>query len=272
MPEGVAVREAEAPRRRAEPAVRPLLLFAVFVAVSLLVYRAALHGPFLSDDFGYIVSNPYTSGFGWANLRTILDPFGPARLYTANYAPVHLLLTALERQIFADDPFGYHVVNVLLLAANATMLVALLRASGLPAAGALAAGAVFLLHPANVEAVAWVSQLKSGLGLALALGALCLHPRRPAVAAALFALGLLTKASAAFAWPMACALVWARTPDGGRRAPRGRLARAVGAPVAAVRAAGVRVVRRRRRGGVHRVRQRRRAGRARSPRSARAIC
>ena len=219
MAQGVAVQEADAPRRTAEPVARPLLLFAAFAALSLLVYRAALHGPFLSDDFGYIVGNPYTSGLGWSNLRAIFDPFGPARLYTANYAPVHLLLTALERQIFADDPFGYHVVNLLLHAANATLLVALLRRSGLPVAGALAAGAVFLLHPANVEAVAWVSQLKSDLALAFAFGALLLHPRRPAAAAALFALGLLSKASAAFAWPMACALAWARcrTADGARR-------------------------------------------------------
>ena len=216
-------REAEqaedAPRRAGGPGARSLLLFAAFATASLFVYRTALHGPFLSDDLGYIVSNPYTSSLSWGNLRAIADPFGPAGLYTANYAPVHLLLTSLERQIFADDPFGYHVVNVLLLATDSALLVALLRASGLPAAGALVAGAVFLLHPANVEAVAWVSQLKSVAALAFALGALRLHPRRPAAAAALFALGLLTKASAAFAWPMAWALAWTRrpTPGGARR-------------------------------------------------------
>jgi hypothetical protein len=204
---------------RPDSAAQALLLFAVFAAVSLLVYRAALHGPFLSDDFGYIVANPYTSGLRWENLRAIFDPFGPARLYTANYAPVHLLLTAFERQIFADHPFGYHVVNLLLHAANASLLVALLRASGLPLAGALAGGAVFLLHPANVEAVAWISQLKSVAALTLAFGALLLHPGRPAAAAALFALALLTKASAAFAWPMACALAWARR---GRARAEGR--------------------------------------------------
>ncbi len=216
---------AREPRRAAESAARPLLVLAAFAAVSLLVYRAALHGPFLSDDFGYIVGNPYTSGLRWENLRAIFDPFGPARLYTANYAPVHLLLTAFERQIFADHLFGYHVVNLLLHAANATLLVALLRGSGLPVAGALAGGAVFLLHPANVEAVAWVSQLKSVAALALAFGALLLHPRRPAAAAALFALGLLTKASAAFAWPMACALAWARgRTSGGARREAGWLA------------------------------------------------
>jgi hypothetical protein len=98
MVQGVAGQEADAPRRTAEPAALPLLLFAVFAAVSLVVYRSALHGPFLSDDFGYIVSNPYTSGLGWANLRAILDPFGP-RVCTRQLRAFHLLLTALERQI-----------------------------------------------------------------------------------------------------------------------------------------------------------------------------
>jgi hypothetical protein len=204
-------------QRAAGPAARALLVFFGFAAAALFVYRAALHGPFLSDDFGYIGTNPYTRSLEWANLRAIFDPFGAARLYTANYAPIHLLLTAIERQSFADDPFGYHVVNLLLHAANATLLSALLRASGLPGAGALVGGAVFLLHPANVEAVAWASQLKTDAALAFALGAVWLQPRRPLAAAALFALGLLTKASAAFAWPMACALAWARRGAGARR-------------------------------------------------------
>jgi hypothetical protein len=214
MAQAAAVSSADAPRRAAGCFVRSLLAFAAFAAALLFVYRAALHGPFLSDDFGYIVTNPYTSSLARENLAAMLDPGGAARLYTANYAPVHLLLTALERQIFADDPLGYHVVNLLVHAANAALLAALLSASGLPPAGALLAGALFAFHPANVEAVAWISQLKSSAALAFALAALLLHPRRPALAAALFALGLLTKASAAFAWPVACALAWARRGAG----------------------------------------------------------
>jgi hypothetical protein len=226
MAQGIAVEGADAPRRSAEPAGRWLLLFTAFAAVAFLVYRAALHGPFLSDDFGYIVTNPYTSGLGPANLRAILDPFGPARLYTANYAPVHLLLTALERQIFADDPFGYHVVNLLLHATNTTLLVALLRRSGLPMAGAVAAGGVFLVHPANVEAVAWISSSRACWRSPSRSARCSAHPRRPAAAAALFALGLLSKASGGLVWR------YAPRPGArlyrGRRAPRGRLARAVG--------------------------------------------
>jgi tetratricopeptide (TPR) repeat protein len=70
-----------------------------------------------------------------------------------------------------------------------------------------------------VEAVAWISQLKTSGALALSLGALLAHRRRPGVAALLFALALLTKVSAVFALPMAAAFTWARRggPGGGAR-------------------------------------------------------
>jgi hypothetical protein len=44
------------------------------------------------------------------SLRAIFDPCGPAKLCAANYVPIHLLFTALEREIFADTPFAYHLV------------------------------------------------------------------------------------------------------------------------------------------------------------------
>jgi tetratricopeptide (TPR) repeat protein len=187
-----------------------LLIFCGFALIAIAVYRGALHGAFVSDDFGYLVTHPYTAELSVSNLRAILDPFGPARLYAANYAPVHLLLTSIERQIFAEDVLGYHLVNVFIHALNASLLVALLLSSRVPLAGALLGGALFTVHPANVEAVAWVSQLKTNAALAFSLGALLAFPRHALLATLLFALGLLTKTSAFFALPMAAALLWAR--------------------------------------------------------------
>jgi tetratricopeptide (TPR) repeat protein len=197
------------------PAAWPFVAFLGFAVLALFVYREALHGPLVSDDFGYITANPYTASLSTANVAAILDPRGDARLYTANYAPVHLLLHALERQIFADDVLGYHLVGVLVHAANAALLAALLAASGVPRGWALWGGALFAVHPANVEAVAWISQLKTHGALALTLAALLAWRRRPGLASLLFGLALLTKASAACALPMAAAFTWAR--GGGRR-------------------------------------------------------
>jgi len=163
-------RDAAAERNAATPAsgrlevwpkAWPLIAFLGFALLALAIYRGALTGPFVSDDLGYIVSHPYTEELSAENLRAIFDPFGPAKLYAANYAPIHLLLTALEREIFADTPFGYHLVNIGVHALNATLLVALLLASGLPRGAALLGGVFFAVHPANVEAVAWASQLKT---------------------------------------------------------------------------------------------------------------
>jgi hypothetical protein len=210
--DAAAERSAATPASgRAEgwPRAWPLVAFLGFALLSLAIYRGALTGPFISDDLGYIVTHPYTEELSVRQVRAIFDPFGPARLYAANYAPVHLLLTAVEREIFAEASFGYHLVNVLVHALNATLLVALLLASGLPGGAALLGGVFFAVHPANVEAVAWASQLKTNAALVFSLGALLALRRHPVWATGLFALGLLTKASAAFALPAAAAFVWA---------------------------------------------------------------
>lgn len=185
-----------------------LIAFLVFAGVNLFVYSPALRGPLISDDFGYLQS-PYTRSLDTEALIEMFDPMGDARLYTGNYAPVHLFLHALERSLFADHLVGYHVVNLLVHSLNSVLLVALLMRSGVPRGAALLGGAFFALHPANVEAVAWISQLKTNGALAFSLLALLCLARRPGLAALCFALALLTKASASFALPMAVGLVWA---------------------------------------------------------------
>jgi hypothetical protein len=216
MRPGPEASEAAPPRADAGwPAWWPAAAFASFAVVAVSLYRDALQGPFLSDDIAYLVTHPYTAPLSWQNVWEILDPWGPAKLYAANYAPVHLLLTAIERHIFADALRGYHLVNLGIHAANATLLVAWLRMAAIPGRMALVAGLFFLVHPANVEAVAWASQLKTNASLAFALGALLALQRRPVLAAALFALSLLTKASGLFALPTAA--VWLFAAPGSRR-------------------------------------------------------
>jgi hypothetical protein len=192
--------------------------FLAFAAISLVVLAPALAGLPVSDDLVYIVYNPYIAALTAENLLAILDPWGGPTLYTVNYAPVHMLLHALEFQLFGGNVVGYHVVNALVHALNATLLVALLRSSRVAAPAAWVGGLLFTVHPANVEAVAWMFQLKTSAALALSLAALLAQRRRPALATFFFALALLTKATAAFALPMAAAFVWARRgSEGGSR-------------------------------------------------------
>jgi hypothetical protein len=196
--------------RAADPRLWPVF-FLASLACCLLVYHAALTGPFVSDDLLYIVNNVTVRELDGRGLPGVLDPFGAATLEVGNYAPLHLLGHAAEWRAFGADVRGYHVVNLVLHALCATLLLALLLRNGVAKGLALFAAGVFLLHPANVEAVAWISQLKSVLAMALALGALLALERRPLLATGLFSAALLTKAMAAFALPMAAGLVWARS-------------------------------------------------------------
>jgi hypothetical protein len=182
--------------------------FAAFFAAGLLAYGPALRGEFVSDDQHYVRDNAYLHELSLENLREILDPTSVLVIVVENYAPVHLLLNALQWQVFGTHTTGYHVVNVAFHALASLLLVLLFARVGVPPPAALAGGAVFLLHPLNVEAVAWIAQLKSPSALALAVAALLAHPRRPLLAAVLFGLALLAKPSALFALPVAVVLTW----------------------------------------------------------------
>jgi hypothetical protein len=194
-----------------------VLFFVASVGLVLALYRPALHGPFVSDDLHYIAQNRRVQELSLDNLRAMADPRGVVALDVGNYAPVQMLGHSLAWRVFGPETLGHHVVNLVLHALSATLLVWLLLTTGVPQSAALAAGAIFLVHPANVEAVAWVSQLKSALALPLALGALLALPRQAWLATLLFAGALLAKATAVCVLPAAALLEWSRT--GRVRAP-----------------------------------------------------
>lgn len=183
-----------------------------FAALAAGVHAPAMSGPFVSDDVAYLVSHPYTGSLSLGNLGAIFDPRSPAMLYTGNYAPLHLLLSALERAILGASPFGYHALNVALHALDAWLLALLFARAGLGATAAVGGALFFLLHPANVEAVAWSSQLKSVAALAFGLLAALTFERRPGSATLLFALAIGCKAQALFLLPSAAA--WLATREG----------------------------------------------------------
>ena len=194
-----------------------LLIFAGFAVLCLGLYRDALSGSFVSDDISFIPQNPFVTSAG-IDLTGVFDPFGDARFFVGgNYMPVPFLAHVVEWKLWGAETLGYHVVNVLLHALNATLLLVLLTLSGVTTRTALLAAAFFAIHAANVEAVAWISQLRTLLALGFSLAALISIRRHPLLSVSLFALGLLSKASAAFAWPMACALYWARLRRGEAR-------------------------------------------------------
>ena len=72
-----------------------------------ILLQPALHGAFINDDYVYILNHPYTNPLNAENFIEILDPFGDAMLYGVNYAPVQLLVHALERLVFGKPPLSH---------------------------------------------------------------------------------------------------------------------------------------------------------------------
>ncbi len=171
----------------------------VAVVLALIIYWPAMHGQMLWDDSGHLTG---LSQQGWDGLASMWTRIGA----TQQYYPLLYSVFWLEHRIwgnpavlFGDNTFPYHVMNVLQHAGVALVLWHVLRRLAVP--GAWLAALLFLVHPVNVESVAWMSEQKNTLSALFFLGALACwlrfddtRRRGPyAAALALFVLGLLTK-------------------------------------------------------------------------------
>ena len=117
------------------------------VAVS---YYPALFGGFVIDDHLFAEA---PAVHAWSGLWNIW--FSPADVEgEGHYWPILYTTFWLEHKIWGLDPFGCHLVNVLLYMVNVLLLWRLLRLLAMPGAWAIAA--VFAVHPMHVDSVAWV--------------------------------------------------------------------------------------------------------------------
>lgn len=124
------------------------------MAATLLAYRPAMSAGFIWDDDSYLTGNPLLRGLD--GLRRIWIP-GQA----PQYYPVVFTSFWIEHLLWGLHPAGYHLVNIGLHALDALLVWRLGRALRLP--GAWFIGALFALHPVQVESVAWITERKNVL-------------------------------------------------------------------------------------------------------------
>ncbi|TMH32057.1 MAG: tetratricopeptide repeat protein [Betaproteobacteria bacterium] len=168
-----------------------LFVVALTIAV-LIVYQPVWNGGFIWDDAAHVTRPDVRS---WAGLWSIW--FEPGA--TQQYYPLTHSFFWLQHRLWGDAPTGYHIVNIVLHAAAASIAGLLLYRLAIP--GAYFAAAIFALHPVQVESVAWVTEIKNTLSAVFYLGAAIawLHYREKAsrgaylLALGLFVLALCTK-------------------------------------------------------------------------------
>ena len=127
----------------------------LIILLVFLAYLPTLRGGFIWDDDSYVTHNPTLHDLG--GLQRIWFKVGAVPQY---YPLVHTTFW-LEYHLWALNPIGYHLINVLLHAVAAILLWQVLRR--LQAPGAWLAAVIFALHPVEVESVAWVTERKNVL-------------------------------------------------------------------------------------------------------------
>jgi len=196
---------------------------AVLALITVLVYVPAMSGGFIWDDDRLLTDNPavktidglYSIWFGnWAE----------------DYIPLTLSSFWLEWHLWGLHAGGYHIVNVLLHAANAVLLWRVLKCLGVP--GSWLAALLFAAHPVCAASVTWIAERKNTLSMCFYLLSLgwflrfddLIHSpvqngasrRFLGFALAAFFLALLAKSSVAVLPVVLLLFVWWRR---GRRSP-----------------------------------------------------
>lgn len=174
------------------------LLSLLLAAVTAGVLSPVLRNGFLDyDDDVYVTANPQVrQGLTLDTARWALTS-----TEAANWFPLTRLSHLADVSLHGLDPRGHHLTSLAIHAANAGLLLLVLRAfTGALWPAALAA-ALFGLHPLHVEPVAWIAERKEVLAVLvgfLTLDAYRRYVSRPGIGrmvpvAVLFALALAAK-------------------------------------------------------------------------------
>lgn len=200
----------------------PWMLILLSVIVTVVAYLQALDAPFVSDDQIYITENTRLAGLHFTELwRLFIEPYNPYE-----FLPLRDLSYRFDITLFGLTPAAFRIHNIILYLLSVPLVYAVTTSlwrylrpaqAGSAAWPAAVVTALFVLHPAHVEAVVWISGRKdvlAGLFSLLSLW-LAMQAKRERglasgyAAAAMIALllALLSKATAVAVAPV-IAMLW----------------------------------------------------------------
>jgi tetratricopeptide (TPR) repeat protein len=143
---------------------------AAIILLTVLAYLPALSGKFVWDDDTWTTA---ITGLlrKWSGLYSIWFQ----STAVAQYYPLTTTTFWVDYHLWGFWTLPYHIENLLLHLLSVFLFWDLLRRLRIP--GAWLASAIFALHPVMVESVAWITERKNVLSMALYLGALLAYGR-----------------------------------------------------------------------------------------------
>jgi tetratricopeptide (TPR) repeat protein len=147
-----------------------LLLFGLTVWAFAPVLKTGFQ---IFDDEAIFLKNAnVNTGLSWQNLRLALFSTD----YSYSY-PLTRISHMLDFEMYGANPWGHHLTNVLIHAANGVLLFLVLKRITGALWRSLIVAALFALHPLRVESVAWISERKDVLSAFWGLLALWTYAR-----------------------------------------------------------------------------------------------
>ncbi|HQU85076.1 MAG TPA: tetratricopeptide repeat protein [Pyrinomonadaceae bacterium] len=137
-------------------------LFPIILAiVAFSIFANTLGGDFVYDDKRQILKNPLIQDatlYGKALTSDVWAFKGDGSIAASNYyRPTFVLWMIFNYLIFGAEPFGWHLLNILLHVAICVLGFLLLKKWNLDDFTAFGVAFIFAIHPVHTESVAWIS-------------------------------------------------------------------------------------------------------------------
>ena len=133
----------------------------LIVIVAFGVFANSLSGDFVYDDNRQILRNPLIQDsnlFGKALTSDVWAFKGDGTVAASNYyRPTFVAWLIINFKLFGTNPFGWHLLNILLHIGVCLLAFLLLRRWEVAPVTAAAISLVFAVHPVHTESVAWIS-------------------------------------------------------------------------------------------------------------------
>ena len=150
----------------------PWVFILILLSVTFIAYIPTLKNGFILtwDDSGYVTNNTLIHSLSPVALKEIFTS-----TVAASYVPLPILTFAIEYKIGGNDPFIFHLTNLLLHLLCTFLVFLILRKLKLSPFFATFGALLFGVHPMHVESVAWITERKDLLFTLFSLTSIILY-------------------------------------------------------------------------------------------------
>jgi tetratricopeptide (TPR) repeat protein len=149
------------------------LVLSIILFVITGAYRPSLRNGFVNwDDDVHLYENIHVKNLSLENLVGMFTS-----TINKTYIPLTTLSFAVEHAVFKDNPFVYHLNNLIFHILTVMLIYWFAVEMGLSFIGAGITALLFGIHPMHVESVAWITERKDVLYAFLYMLSLCFYVR-----------------------------------------------------------------------------------------------